>query len=113
MGAATALMEILVHQRQGLTILFPAVPEAWRETRFRGIRIPGPFRVSASLKAGRLARACISSLGGRTLTLASPRSAGLVESGRGGGRVLPFPLTLRFRPGETRIFTGAGSDSRI
>ena len=39
-GAATAVMEMLAHERAGTVHLAPAVPEEWGDVSFEGIRLP-------------------------------------------------------------------------
>jgi hypothetical protein len=40
-GAVAAIYEMLVHERRGVTHLAPAVPDAWGDVEFDGIRLPG------------------------------------------------------------------------
>lgn len=40
-GAVAAIYEMLAHERRGKTHLAPAVPEAWGDVEFDGIRLPG------------------------------------------------------------------------
>lgn len=47
MGAATALLEMLAHQRGETAHLFAGVPDAWQDVSFYGIWLPGGFRLCA------------------------------------------------------------------
>ena len=47
MGAATALLEMLVHQHGDTVRIFRGIPQKWREVSFRNVRLPGGFLVSA------------------------------------------------------------------
>ena len=47
MGAATALLEMLVHQRGDTVYLFQGIPEAWSNVSFANVFLPGGFTISA------------------------------------------------------------------
>src|SRR5262249_13053999 len=51
-AAAAAVMELLVRTTGGVTRLFPALPAAWGDARFDGIRLPGGVLISATLAGG-------------------------------------------------------------
>ncbi|MHB0858588.1 MAG: glycosyl hydrolase family 95 catalytic domain-containing protein [Anaerolineae bacterium] len=53
MGAAAAVLELLAHTAGGVLVVFPAIPQAWEEVRFEGVRTEGAFLVSAAREAGR------------------------------------------------------------
>ena len=72
MGAAAAVMEMLVHTRKGVLHVFPAVPSDWPNARFENIRIEGGFLVSATRQANQTTQVEIVSLLGNTLHLANP-----------------------------------------
>ena len=103
MAAATVLIELLVHQRAGVTHVFPAVPEAWRDVAFRNIRVPGPFLVSAEKKDGVVTRVKIKSVTGGKLQIVVHGIRRMVITGNGKtNRIVTFPITLSLRPGEYR-----------
>ncbi len=104
MGAATALLELLVHQRQGLTYIFPAIPKAWRNVAFLNIRIPGAFIVSAEKKNGIITRVEIQSLVGGSIILMVPGTDRLVLTSQP-LRHVSFPLRLNLSPGERIVLT--------
>ncbi|MHB1296269.1 MAG: glycosyl hydrolase family 95 catalytic domain-containing protein [Anaerolineae bacterium] len=52
MGAAAAVLELLVHTAGGVLVVFPAVPKDWEEACFEGVRAEGAFLVSAAREAG-------------------------------------------------------------
>lgn len=64
MGAAAAIMEMLVHQRGDTVYLFPGTPSDWSDIEFRNIRLPGAFYISAARKNGRLESVRVKSLKG-------------------------------------------------
>ena len=65
-------MQYLLHTRRGVTHVFPAVPEWWRDASFKDMRTDGAFLVSASLKGGRIDRIAVDSPKGGMLKLANP-----------------------------------------
>ena len=99
MAAATAIYEMLVHNRNGMTYVFPAVPEEWKNVSFSNIRVPGPFSVSAVKKSGIIREVAVKSLGGKTLRLnvcglTAMRIPGKLKKTR-------LPCTLNLSKGET------------
>jgi hypothetical protein len=97
MAATTAIQEMLLHTRRGVTHVFPAVPKRWRRARFAGMRTDGAFLVSAERDDWRTVRVTVESPCGGPLRLANPWSA--VRVTRGGateiltGAVLELPTT--------------------
>jgi alpha-L-fucosidase 2 len=71
-GAAAAVLEMLLHTSGGVLRVFPAVPRAWREARFEGIRAEGAFLVSAGREGGRTRHVEIRSEAGARLRLLNP-----------------------------------------
>lgn len=47
LGAAAAVMEMLMHEKRGVLHIFRAVPQRWREASFSNMAAPGCVRVSA------------------------------------------------------------------
>ena len=72
MGAATAVLEMLLHTAGGITRVFPAIPQGWDNVRFDGIRIPGAFLVSAESSNGTTRWVEVTSECGGTLMLENP-----------------------------------------
>ncbi|HEX8832702.1 MAG TPA: hypothetical protein VF719_00815, partial [Abditibacteriaceae bacterium] len=54
-----AIHEMLLQVRDGVIVLFPAVPEAWREVSFEKLRVEGAFLVSATRHNGVLCEVSI------------------------------------------------------
>ncbi len=75
MGAATAVMEMLLHTASDVMYVFPAIPAKWANARFEGIRAEGAFLVSAERRAGRTVWVRVLSEQGGTLHLANPFGA--------------------------------------
>lgn len=55
-GAASGVIEMLLQSYDGSIHLLPALPEAWSEGSFRGIKAPGDITVDAAWKAGKVTR---------------------------------------------------------
>jgi len=113
MGAAAAVLEMLLHTRGGILRVFPAVPVSWEEASFTGIRAEGAFLVSASWYRGRVEEVRVTSEAGAPLRLANPwgdQAASVERQGRAeslAGTVLEVPAqrgeTFAVRPkGEER-----------
>ncbi len=75
MGCATALLEMLVHERRGVVHVFPAVSETWPDAEFSRVRLPGGFELAGKRQAGHTQAVEIFSPYGGLLKLANPWSA--------------------------------------
>jgi hypothetical protein len=105
-GAAAAVLEMLLHTSGGSLRIFPAVPGAWAEARFEGIRAEGAFLVSAEREGGKTCRVEIRSEAGAALSLANPWNGGPVLVRRNGGppvRTQGRVLQLETAAGETLV----------
>ena len=56
MGASDAIQTMLLQSTSGRIRLFPALPDAWSDASFDGLRADGAVLVSAAIEAGRLTR---------------------------------------------------------
>lgn len=102
LGAAAAVLEMLAHTRAGVLHVFPAVPDAWSEAAFSGLRAEGAFLVDAERRDGCCVGVRVESLQGALLRLANPwgRAAVRVESD-GKTQVIEGPvLDLPTRAGQ-------------
>lgn len=86
---AAGLQEMLLQSHSGKVVLFPAVPETWKDVEFRKLRAEGAFLVSARRTAGRVARIEVTSEQGGVFRMASPLDGALME--------------WRMKPGERRV----------
>ena len=91
MGAATAVMEMLSHRR-GRAARLSAVPAAWREAAFRGIRAEGASRLRRA-PGGRTDWVRVASERGAPLRLAHPFGGG--RAGQSAPRRGPPPARRR------------------
>jgi hypothetical protein len=71
-GAAAAVLELLLHTREGTLRVFPAIPAGWEAARFERVRTEGAFLVSAELEAGQVRRVEVRSEVGARLRLENP-----------------------------------------
>ncbi len=72
MGSAAAVMEMLCHTRRGVLHIFPAMPPAWAQACFKGVRAEGGFLVDAVFEKRKVSRVEILSEHGQTLKIANP-----------------------------------------
>jgi alpha-L-fucosidase 2 len=84
-GGAAAIGEMLLQSQTGEINLLPALPKAWANGHFKGLRARGGFEVDAAWKDGKLASATIRSVSG---------TGGVI---RYGDKV----AKLNLKPGET------------
>jgi alpha-L-fucosidase 2 len=87
MGAAAAVLEMLCHVRGGVLRVFPAVPGAWEDVSFGGLRAEGAFLVAAHRRHGETTVVTVESLAGQPLKLANPWGAEQVRVMDGQGTV--------------------------
>ncbi len=125
LGAANALVDMLVQSHGGLIRVFPAVPQDWDTAQFLGLAAEGGFTVSARREGGRTVWVEVISQAGESVQLghgiageldlqtaggmqAQVEGAGLLLHGpvgariricRRGGTVQPAPIAERFHPG--------------
>jgi alpha-L-fucosidase 2 len=108
MSATAAIMEMMLHTRRGIDVLFAGAPRAWTRVAFEGLRTGGAFRVSAERVGGSVTRITVHSEVGGTYCLENPwvgAQAEVAYPSRDretiGGRVLRIPLsagqTVRIR----------------
>ena len=101
MGAVTALYEMLVHTKEGVTHVFPAIPDEWEDISFSRIRLPGAFLLSAKRSRGLLSFIRISSaIGSRLVLHVGGHLSLLMSSNLEKSRTVSVPATLSLRAGE-------------
>jgi hypothetical protein len=64
MIGTVAILEMLVHEKNGIVYLFPAIPNKWTDLSFKNIRLEGAFTISAKRKGGILKSVKLKSLKG-------------------------------------------------
>ena len=70
-GAPAGVAELLMQSQFGSIDLLPALPKAWSEGSFRGLRARGAFEVDLKWQKGKVQKASILSLAGGKCTLRS------------------------------------------
>lgn len=70
MAGATAIIEMLVHQKGDTVYLFKGTPDKWQDMSFSSVRLPGAFTISAIRKNGQLESVKVKSLKGGKLKIA-------------------------------------------
>ena len=86
LAAAHAIHEMLLQSHGGTIRVFPALPGAWRNVAFAGLRAEGAFLVSAVRRDGRVTTVRVESLKGEPARLRVDLDQPVV-SGSGAGRV--------------------------
>lgn len=108
-----AVNEMLLQQHDGELFVFPAVPDSWADARFRDLRAPGAFVVSAERIGGRVARVTILAEKGGRVRIRNPwkGEAVLQKCGTDDIRVDASGRTLsvRLAEGETVTFKPANA----
>jgi alpha-L-fucosidase 2 len=69
MGGATAILEMLVHQKGDTVYVFPAVPIQWKNISFKNVCLPGAFRISAKRRNSQIETISVKSLKGGQLRI--------------------------------------------
>ncbi len=72
MAACSAVQEMVLQSYGGVIRIFPAIPRAWKDASFYGLRADGAFIVSASKRAGNIDRLEIKSEKGGILSVDNP-----------------------------------------
>ena len=70
--AAAAVQEMLLQSYSGTILVFPAVPDSWKDASFKTLRAEGAFLVSAERKSGLVQRVEILSEKGGPCRLENP-----------------------------------------
>lgn len=68
-GATAGIAEMLVQSYDGKIFLLPALPDAWKNGKVRGLKARGDFEVEMEWKDGKLSNARISSRTGGEITV--------------------------------------------
>lgn len=90
-AAAAGVQEMLLQSHRGVILLFPAVPESWKDAAFTTLRAQGGFLISARRTGGAVSRVEIVAAQGGRCRLLSPFS----------GKELAFDM----RQGDRKILT--------
>jgi len=66
-GGGAGIVEMLMQSHQGYIHLLPALPEAWKDGRIKGLRARGGFLIDMDWKHGKVTQLKITSLAGQPL----------------------------------------------
>jgi alpha-L-fucosidase 2 len=109
-ACAEGIQEMLLQSQAGEIRVFPAVPDAWKEVSFSGLRAEGAFLVSANLRSGKLDTVSISCEKGGRLRLVNDFAG---KACRVIGATVPIAelgeavIVLETRPGQRILFVRA------
>ena len=109
MGAAAAIMELLLQTRCGVNHLFAGAPAGWREAGFAGLRTEGGFLVGAHRTDGRVREVTVRAERGGVFRLANPWAGGAVVARDGRRETVDGPvLAVALGRGKAVALTPAG-----
>ena len=106
-GGASGVAEMLLQSHSGVIAILPALPSAWPEGHFHGLRARGNVEVDASWKGGRAVSAALRPSAAGELQL-RPRSGQRIARIKSGGRTLPSTESngiWRVRVEPRRVYT--------
>ena len=89
LGGASGLAEMLLQSHGGVIRLLPALPKAWAEGSFRGLRARGGVEIDLEWKDGKAATATLRASRDGGIKLAAPAGQ-RVTAVRNGGEVVKF-----------------------
>jgi alpha-L-fucosidase 2 len=106
-GGTAGIAEMLVQSHRGFIQLLPAVPAAWGDGRFTGLRARGGFELDAAWRDGKIVELRVRSKAGGRLRLLDPFAGRDVRvTGADPERALPRRglIELETRPGQEIIY---------
>ena len=107
---AAGIQEMLLQSWGGVLRIFPAIPEAWRNTKFHNLRGEGAFLVSAEMQDGELVRAEITAERGGFCRVQLPGEPNVHEADLQTGEVWNVLVELS-RSRESHSREGGNPDS--
>ena len=86
-GGASGIAEMLLHSHSGEIAFLPALPSAWSEGRFRGLKARGDVEVDANWQSGKAVSAALRPAVAGELKLRPPHGQRIVKVETGGHAV--------------------------
>jgi alpha-L-fucosidase 2 len=83
LGGPTGLIEMLLQSHAGVVRLLPALPKAWPEGSFRGLRARGGLEVDLEWADGRATKATLRAATDRVHRIAAPRNQTVAPAASG------------------------------
>jgi alpha-L-fucosidase 2 len=96
-GALSAVLDLLVHQKQGVVYVLPKIHRDWKAFDFEGIAVEGGFLISAKVADNKTQQIAIKSKFGGELSLAHGMDEKYMLNGI---EISDTILELEFQPGE-------------
>jgi hypothetical protein len=99
-GALSAVLDLLVHQKQGVVFVLPKIHRDWKKFDFDGIAVEGGFLISAKVADNKTQEITIKSKFGGNLRLAHGIDEKYLLNGI---EISDTILELEFQPGEEAV----------
>jgi alpha-L-fucosidase 2 len=92
MGVTGAILEMLLHTRRGVNLLFYGAPRRWKNVAFDNIRTEGAFEVGATRRNGRVLRVSVKANAPGVFRLANPWSGKVTLQRAKGASTIAGPI---------------------
>jgi hypothetical protein len=108
MSCTAALLDMMLHTRRGVQVLFAGAPSRWKRVAFQGIRTEGAYVVGAAREQGVVKQVVVKSMAGGVFRLLNPWAGkAAVRRGRKTTTVTGKVLDIPMQPGEAVKITAA------